>query len=126
MTDRRTLYAAAFARSLATGMLGVVLGLYLAGLGFAPLAIGAIVAAGLAGGAAAALLATVAGDRVGRRTFLIALSLLSAAGGLAASAATTPAVMAVIAFLVMLNGMGRDRGAALVLDQAILPGTGRD
>jgi len=26
----------------------------------------------------------------------------------------------------MLNGMGRDRGAALVLDQAILPGTGRD
>lgn len=27
------------------------------------------------------------------------------------------------AFLGMLNGMGRDRGAALILDQAILPAT---
>jgi hypothetical protein len=27
------------------------------------------------------------------------------------------------AFLGMLNGMGRDRGAALVLEQAILPAT---
>ena len=33
------------------------------------------------------------------------------------------AALAIWAFLGMLNGMGRDRGAALVLDQAILPNT---
>jgi len=55
--DRRLLYAAAFVRALATGMAGVLLGLYLTGLAFSPAAIGVIVGAGLAGGAAAALVA---------------------------------------------------------------------
>jgi MFS family permease len=127
LDDRRILLAAAFARSLATGMLGVLLGLFLASLGFRAPAIGAVVAAGLAGCAAAAVVVTFAGDRLGRRRSLVAIALLGAfATALAATAVRGPAVMAVVAFVGMLNGMGRDRGAALVLDQAILPSTAAD
>jgi MFS family permease len=123
VADRAILYATAFARSLATGMLGVVLGLFLAGLGFTPAAIGAVVAAGLAGGAVAALFVTLGGDRIGRRRVLVGLALVGAAGALSATLVTSPMAMGLVAFLGMLNGMGRDRGAAFILDQAILPVT---
>jgi len=123
VTDRRLLYAAAFLRALATGLLGVLLGLYLARLGFAPAALGSVLSAGLAGAALAALIATLAGDRLGRRRTLLALALLASAGGLAASLVSSLPAMATAAFLGMLNGQGRDRGAALILEQAALPAT---
>lgn len=123
MTDLRALCAAAFLRALATGMIGVLLGVYLAKLGRGPAATGFVVAAGLGGAAAAALLATLAGDRWGRKRFLIGLALASAAGGALFALARDPGSMAAAAFLGMLNGMGRDRGAALILEQAILPST---
>src|SRR5207249_3482890 len=40
MTDRPLLYAAAFVRALATGMIGVLMGLYLARIEFSPASIG--------------------------------------------------------------------------------------
>ena len=123
MTDRRILYTGAFLRALATGMIGVLIGIYLARLNFDPAQIGAVVAAGLAGAAAGALLVTLAGDGFGRRRALITIALAGAGGGLAAAAASGPWVMGAAACLGMLNGMGRDRGAALILDQAILPST---
>jgi MFS family permease len=123
VTDRRLLYAAAFVRALATGMAGVLIGIYLARHGLDPAAIGAIVGAGLAGAAAAALVTTLAADRWGRRATLLALAVLSATGGVAIARASTFPVLAIAAFLGMLNGMGRDRGAGLILDQAILPAT---
>src|SRR5712691_11867864 len=107
VTDRRLLLAAAFVRAVATGLVGVLAGLYLARLGLDPAGIGLIVALGLAGGAVASLLALLFADTVGRRAFLAALG----------------ALLAVAAFVGMLNGMGRDRGAALVLEQAALPAT---
>jgi MFS family permease len=124
--DQRALYAATFVRALATGMVGVLLGLYLARLGLAAAEIGAVVGAGLAGGAAATLLATVFGDRWGRRRFLVHLALLAAAGGGAVAAVSALPAIGLAAFLGMLNGMGRDRGAALVLEQAVLPATATD
>src|SRR5262245_53661958 len=81
MTDRRILFAAALLRALATGMIGVLMGIFLAGLDFDPARIGYVVGAGLAGCAAAALVVTLVADRVGRRLSLIAVSLLAAAGG---------------------------------------------
>jgi len=124
--DRQVLYATAFLRSLATGMAGVLIGIHLARQGLGAAAIGAVVAAGLAGCATAALLATLAADRIGRRRFLVLLSLSGATGGLAVAATTHPGALAAVAFFGMLNGMGRDRGASLVVEQAILPGTARD
>ncbi len=126
MTDRRILYATAFIRALATGMVGVLLGIYLARLHLSPSQIGFVVGAGLVGNAAATLLTTALGDRWGRRRFLIGLTLATAAGGLAVSLVSHPLALGVAALLGMVNGMGRDRGAALVLEQAMLPGTVTD
>jgi MFS family permease len=123
MNDRPLLYAAAFVRSAANGMIGVLMGVFLAERGFGAARSGAIIGAGLLGGAVAALLVTVAGDRLGRRRSLIALALLSAAGGAAFAWTPGPWTAAAAAFAGMVNGMGRDRGASLILDQAILPET---
>ncbi len=126
MRDRRVLYAAAFLRSLATGMVGVLIGIYLAKLGFDPAQIGAVVGAGLAGAAGAALVVTLIGDRIGRRRTLVVVSLIGAGGGLVVAAVSGLAVITAAAFVGMLNGMGRDRGASLIIDQAILPATASD
>jgi MFS family permease len=123
VTDRRLLYAGAFLRALATGMVGVLLGIYLARLRLTPAEIGYVIGAGLAGGAVAALVATVLGDRLGRRRLLVSLAVLGALGGLVVASASAPLVVGAAAFFGMLNGMGRDRGASLVLEQAILPAT---
>jgi len=124
--DRRRLYLAAFVRALATGLTGVLLGLYLARLGVDAAGIGVLVGVGLAGAATAALLATLYGDRHGRRRSLLALALLSAAGTAAVALANDAAVVGLAAFFGMVNGMGRDRGAALILEQAMLPATTTD
>jgi len=126
MSDRRLIYVAAFLRALATGMIGVLLGIYLARLAFGAAEIGWVISAGLAGAALAALVVTVAGDRLGRRRTLLVLAVLAGVGGAAAGLTSGLAAMAAAAFLGMLNGQGRDRGAALVLEQAILPNTVSD
>lgn len=126
MNDRPLFYAAVFARALATGMIGVLLGVYLAELDLDPGAIGVVVAAGLAGATLATLAVTVLGDRFGRRRSLIALTILSAVGAAALALSTHPLALAIAAFIGMVNGMGRDRGAALVLEQSALPATTSD
>jgi MFS family permease len=104
-------------------MIGVLIGIHLARSGFDAAGIGAVVTAGLSGAAVAALLVTLAGDRLGRRRTLVFLSLLGAAGGAVVAFASNPVLIGAAAFLGMLNGMGRDRGASMILDQAILPAT---
>lgn len=126
MRDRRLIYAAVFLRALGTGMAGVLLGLHLGRLDLGVRTSNWIIAAGLAGGAVASLLVTLAGDRLGRRRLLVALAALGAAGGLGFLATADPPALAVLAFVGMINGMGRDRGAALILEQAALPATGSD
>jgi MFS family permease len=125
-TDRRILYAGAFVRAVATAQMGVLLGLYLARRALDLSTIGLVVGAGLTGAAVAALVATVAGDHIGRRRLLTVLAALAAAGALATAASSRPAVLVAAAFVGMLNGMGRDRGAALILEQAALPATARE
>jgi MFS family permease len=124
--DRRIVYAATFLRAVALGMIGVLLGIYLAKLRFAPAEIGYVIAAGLAGATLAALLVTAAGDRLGRRRLLVGLAALGAAGAVFVAVGSTPLLVGVAAFLGMVNGMGRDRGASLILEQAILPATAAD
>jgi len=123
--DCTILYLSGLLRSVATGGVGVLFGIYLSRLGLSPRELGFVVAAGLAGGATATLLVTLA-DRAPRRATLIRLAVLSGAGGLAVALVSGPGALAALAFLGMLNGMGRDRGAALVLETAILSGTVSD
>jgi MFS family permease len=125
--DRTIIYASAFLRATATGLIGVLLGLYLASLSLETASIGVVIGLGLAGATAAALVATFFGDRIGRRRLLVIVALCGAGGAaLAASGIASPFAMGAAAFLGMLNGMGRDRGASLVIEQAILPATTDD
>ncbi len=126
MRDRRLLFAATFLRALVTGMLGVLLGIYLTQRGFNPAEVGLVVSAGLSGAAVATFLATWRGDRVGRRRMLIGVALFGACGAVGVMLASEIAVVLAAAFLGMLNGMGRDRGAAVMIEQAILPATTTD
>ncbi len=81
--DLALVNAAGFLRSLGVGLLGVVLGIYLFRLGLSSLAIGLVVATGLAGSALATIAVSFAADRLGRKNSLLCLSLLSTMGGLA-------------------------------------------
>src|SRR5262245_2439490 len=123
VSDRRLLYAAAFLRALATGMIGVLIGIDLARRGFDSAEIGLVVGVGLAGAALAALVVTLVGDRLGRRRALVAVTILGGAGGLGVALGSELGVVVGAAFVGMVNGMGRDRAAALIIDQAILPAT---
>ncbi len=126
MSDRRLLYASAFVRALATAYVGVLAGLHLAANGLGDAALGGVVSAGLGGAALAAGAVTLGGDRLGRRRSLVSLSLLGALGGAGFALAASPAALALAALAGMVNGMGRDRGAALILEQAALPATTDD
>jgi MFS family permease len=122
MAERRILYATAFLRALTTSLVGVLLGVYLARNEVTGAAFGAVVSAGLLGAALAAVAATFLGDRVGRRRFLIVITMASVVGTIAFALSSHPLALSVAAFVGMLNGMGKDRGAALILEQAALPG----
>jgi len=120
--DLALINAAGFLRSFSTGLMGVVLGIYLFRSGLSSTAIGVIIAVGLAGSACATVLMTAAADRVGRKRLLVLLSALGAFGGVALALSRSLPVLATMAFIGMLNGTGTDRSAAFALDQAIVPG----
>ncbi|HYU79941.1 MAG TPA: MFS transporter [Vicinamibacterales bacterium] len=121
--DAALIYIAAFLRSSTVGLVGVVLAIYLGETGLAPIAIGFVIGAGLAGGAIATVLVGLYGDAFGRKRSLIALGVLTMLGYAAVAIASNVAAIMAAALFGMLNGMGRDRGAASALDQAVLPAT---
>ncbi len=119
--DRNLILASAFFRAAATGMLSVLLGLLLPLRGFGAIGVGIVLSVGFVGmGLGTALTARV-GDTWGRRRSLVLFSTLSCLGALLAIYAKDLTWMSLAAFLGMFNGMGRDRGAALVLEQAAMP-----
>ena len=120
---RKLLLGAAFLRALATGMAGVLLGIYLADRELSPGQVGAVAGAGLAGAAAGALVVTLRGARMAGRGALLALACLAAAGGALLALVEHPLALAAVAFLGMVNGMGRDRGPSAILEQSLLPAT---
>ena len=124
--DARLIYAAGFVRSATVSLVGVTLAIHLANLGFSPAAIGALIGIGLAGSSLATVVVSLRGDVWGRRRMLVALAVLTAMGYLALVAFSEAAALLPLAFAGMLNGMGRDRGAASALEQAILPATVSD
>jgi len=124
--DLVRIYAAALTRSLAAGFAGVYLGLEFARRGFDPVLAGAVVTAGLAGHSLATLAVTIGGDRFGRRRALALLASVAALGGIAAARVPEPRLLVLVAFAGLLNGFGRDRGAALALEQAAMPNLAPD
>ena len=121
--DRRLLIAACFLRAVGTSAVAVLLGIHLARLDFSTATIGYVSGAGLGGAALAALAVTLWGDRWGRRRSLVATSLVSTAGAAVVVLGSTPWVVGAAACVGMVNAMGRDRGPALIIEQAALPAT---
>src|SRR5438093_12122015 len=114
--DRGLLYVAAFARATGVGMSGVLVGLYAAEVGFSAPGVGAVISAGLLGVALGTLGVTLYAERLGRTRSLIALAVLSALGTAAFALAPDAWMILPAAALGMVNGMGRDRGAAFSLE----------
>jgi MFS family permease len=119
--DIRAIFAAAFLRSIGVGLAGVILGIYLARRGLSATQIGVILGVGLAGASLSTLIAGLRANQFGRRRTLVAISLLAAFGGCGLALTSHFAALLVVAFFGTLNGAGTDRGAAVALEQAILP-----
>src|SRR5688500_16593276 len=121
--DAQRIYAAGFIRSASVSLVGVTLAIYLARVGFSLGQIGLLIGVGLVGSAVATVFVSVRGDGLGRRRTLIGLTLLTMLGYVALATFTDAAALVPFAFVGMLNGMGRDRGAVSSLEQAMLPET---
>jgi len=104
-------------------MTGVLLAVYLNSIGWDVARTGLLVTLGLAGAAVNTLVVSLWAERLGRRRTLVALSLLNLAGALALVWLRQPHALLAAAFFGMVNGLGRDRGPAYALDQALLPET---
>jgi MFS family permease len=120
--DLLLINSAAFLRSVGTGLMGVVLGVYLSRSGFSSFEIGLVLAAGLAGSSVATFAASFRADRFGRRRTLVVLSALLSVAGIALAFVHRPGLLLPLVFVGMLNGAGTDRSAVFAIDQAILPG----
>jgi predicted MFS family arabinose efflux permease len=120
-TDIRAIFAAAFLRSIGVGLAGVILGIYLARRGLTGAQIGIVLGIGLAGAALSTMIAGLRANHLGRRRTLVAIALLAAFGGCGLALTPHFAALLVVAFIGTLNGAGTDRGAAVALEQAILP-----
>ena len=90
--------------------------------GLTSFAIGLVSAAGFAGSAVATVLVSLAADRMGRKSFLLILSLLSGAAGIALAVSLSLPVLATLAFVGDAERHCTDRSAASALDQAVIPG----
>jgi len=123
---RRILYAAAFLRALAVGLMAVLIGLYCAKLGFSAAQIGLVLSAALWGAALATLATLLLGARHAERTLLVAFAALPVLGCAVLLATDDLALVAAAAFVGMFNVHGRDRGAIPILEQAMFPATTTD
>ncbi|MGH2500796.1 MAG: MFS transporter [Candidatus Limnocylindria bacterium] len=121
--DGKKLLVARTLRTFAYGYLAVVLALYLAGLGYDPVAIGVVLAAAIAGSAAMTIVWTLLADRVGRRRTMVAMALLMVAGGLLFAHGGAYWILLLGAFTGTISATSSEVGAFLTVEQAILPQT---
>jgi len=105
---------------------GVIIAIHLAGKGLTPSAIGVIIGVGIAANAVGTVLTGLHADRWGRRRTLVLLGVLAGCGYLALALASSISALLHVAVVGMVNGMGRDRGPASALEQALLPATTTD
>jgi MFS family permease len=121
--DSTLLIATRSLRGFSTGLLAVLIGPYLAGLGYGPGSVGLLVALPIAGGAAWTLLALLKADAFGRRRMLALFSLLGAASALGLLLTPEPAVLVLALLAGGLALSGADAAAFIPVEQALLPQT---
>jgi MFS family permease len=107
-------------RSLAYGLLAVLLGVALAGEGFTPVAIGALITVSLVGDMVGTYVIGLFADTWGRRRTLALLSLLMAATGIIFGLVTSYAVLLVAAFFGTLGTSASETAPFLPIDQTMI------
>jgi predicted MFS family arabinose efflux permease len=126
MRDAALVCVAGGIRATAVSLVGIIIAIHLASRGLSLSRIGLVIGVGIAASAAGTVIVGLRADGWGRRRTLIVLGLLTGAGYLAVAFAVSLPVLLLIAVAAMLNGMGRDRGPASALEQALLPATTSD
>jgi len=103
-------------RSFAYGLLAVLLGVALAGEGFTPVAIGALITVSLVGDMVGTYVIGLSADTWGRRRTLALLSLVMAATGIIFGLVTSYPVLLVVAFFGTLGTSAWDTASFLRID----------
>lgn len=124
--DAALVYVASSLRAASISLAGVLIAIHLAKRGLSPSQIGVIIAVGMTAAAAGTVIVGLYADRWGRRRTLCALAVLNGIGFIALGVLDSMAALLVTAGVTLLNGMGRDRGPASALEQALLPATTSD
>src|SRR6266567_4471674 len=120
LRDTRLMLVMRGLRSLAYGLLAVLLGVALAGEGFSPVAIGALITVSLAGDMVGTYVIGLFTDTWGRRRTLALLSLLMAATGVLFGLVTSYAVLLVAAFFGTLGASASETAPFLPIDQTMI------
>src|SRR5437762_11911318 len=107
-------------RSLAYGLLAVLLGVALAGEGFSPAAIGVLITVSLVGDMVGTYVIGLVTDTWGRRRTLALLSLLMAGTGVIFGLVTSYPVLLVAAFFGTLGTTASETAPFLPVDQAMI------
>ena len=118
--DALLLFAARAVRMSGYGALGVILVLYLAGVGFDAGQIGILLTLTLVGDTLISLWLTTHADRIGRRRTLVIGAILMAAAGFVFAGSTGFLVLLVAATLGVLSPSGAEVGPFLPVEQASL------
>src|SRR5438874_2609813 len=120
LRDTRLMLVMRGLRSLAYGLLAVLLGVALAGEGFTPVAIGALITVSLVGDMVGTYVIGLYADTWGRRHTLALLSLLMAATGIIFGLVTSYAVLLVAAFFGTLGTSASETAPFLPIDQTMI------
>ena len=121
--DARLMIAAHSARAFSRDLITVFLAIYLDGLGFSLVQIGAFLSAGLAGSALYSILVAFIAEVVGRRRLLVLLTMLRGVVGIALVLSDNFLLLTVLGFLGGFSGGGAGGGAVIALETASLAET---
>ena len=124
--DAALVCAAGGIRAAAVSLVGVIVAIHLSSRGLSTTGIGLIIGVGVASSAAGTVITALHADRWGRRRTLVVLGLLTAVGYASLAFTAALPILILIAAVAMLNCIGRDRGPASALEQALLPSTTTD
>jgi MFS family permease len=126
MTNARLLMSAKAFRAFGDGFTGLLLPVYLTGLGLSAFRVGVVATAAMLGSAALTLAVGLAGHRVSARLLLLASCGLMLATGIAFSQVHAFWPLLVVAFVGTLNPSSGDVSVFVPLEQAMLAHAGPD
>lgn len=118
--DARLILVMRGMRSLAYGLLAILLGVALASEGFSPVAIGTLITVSLVGDFVGTYVIGLVTDTWGRRRVLALLALLMAGTGIVFALATSYAVLLLAAFFGTLGTSASETAPFLPIDQAMI------